>query len=215
MAIAYVNGNTSNAASTTLTYSVTCTGANFLLVDVYYTSSSISSVTYNGVSMTLANAQTSHSVYYLANPSSGANNVVVTMAASTNIFSSAVCYSGVATTGNPIVSVGGNGNETFSTTISVGHPPNFSLVSFGASAVIQGGVTLSFDGGGVSVRQNTQAKSVADILNINTAISSFGLQVESDIPSFQNVYLITVAIKESSAAPAPTTGFLMQYITSQ
>jgi hypothetical protein len=215
MAIAYVNGNTSNASASSLTYSVTCTGANFLLVDVYYTGSSISSVTYNGVSMSLANAQTSHSVYYLANPSTGANNVVVTMAASTTIFSSAVCYSGVATTGNPIASVGGNNVDEVTLAITVSHPPDYSLVSFGALSIPQTGVTCVFGGGGVSSRQNTSAKNVSDILNIDTAISSFGVGAVADIQSFQQVYLITVAIKQATADPVSTAGFLMQYLAQQ
>lgn len=103
MAIAYAAGakaNQVNAASTT--YSLTCSGSDrFLLVGVQvYTSDNLSSVTYAGVSMTQVDKQQIPGnrwmyLYYLTNPTTGANNVVATMTGATFIASAGACYSGV------------------------------------------------------------------------------------------------------------------------
>lgn len=86
MAIAFDAAAQGQAIATSLTYSHTCTGSNLTLVVSVYsvvTSAGISGVTYNGVSMSSAVAEQSSgnqraSMWYLANPATGANNIVVT-----------------------------------------------------------------------------------------------------------------------------------------
>jgi len=106
MAIAFdaaTDGNT--VTSTSLTYSHTVTGSNpFLVVGTLgsTTTDKISGVTYNGVAMTKLNSyhiDTTDrwlSAWYLANPATGAHNVVVTSSSSDFIASSAASYTGVS-----------------------------------------------------------------------------------------------------------------------
>jgi len=104
MALAYVTGNTGTATSTSLTLSTDCTGADILLVGFTLGSGTVTSVTYNGVSMTLATSNTSGIsgyLYYLVAPSSGTNNVVITPSGSTTINAISACYSGAKQTGQP------------------------------------------------------------------------------------------------------------------
>lgn len=82
-----VNGG-STAASTTHTYSHTCTSATFLVV--FPTAGvAVTGVTYNGVAMT---AMSGFSAYYLVNPAAGANNVVITCGSATTIYGLSASY---------------------------------------------------------------------------------------------------------------------------
>lgn len=112
MALAYDSSATSNTGSaSSLTYSHTCSGVDrILLVQVWCGSNrTISSITYNGVSMTELSTLTGGSigagertaVYYLIAPATGANNVVVTLSGATSIASNSASYTGVDQT-NPI-----------------------------------------------------------------------------------------------------------------
>lgn len=83
---------------TTGTTSHTCAAGSSLIVTVKVTGT-VSSVTYNGVSMTMLRSQLSVAgdkylyVYYLSNPSTGANNIVVT--GGSILFMAAASYTGV------------------------------------------------------------------------------------------------------------------------
>lgn len=93
-------------SGSSLTWSHTCTGTDrFLVVFVMCSSSkSISSVTYNGVAMTAHPSSGGGQriiPYVLANPASGANNIVVTMTSTTYIYPVASSYTGVDQT-NPV-----------------------------------------------------------------------------------------------------------------
>ena len=104
MAIALDVGTSggNNGGGTSHTYSHTCTGSNLILfVGVSTNSSSdlITGVTYNSVAMTLVDKQAGTStnysyLFYLINPATGANNVVVSASSSTTIYSGAVSYTG-------------------------------------------------------------------------------------------------------------------------
>jgi len=86
-------------------WSHTCASdATALVVGFFHYDASITSVTYNGVSMTLvegpviANTVDRISVFWLGNPSSGTNTITVTMGASTGFnIGSGVSYKGTAT----------------------------------------------------------------------------------------------------------------------
>lgn len=105
------------ANSTTLTVSHTCTGSDrILFVNVMCSSArTISSVTYNGVTMTNINRSGGGqpcALYYLIAPATGANNIVVTIDSSSYIYICAGSYTGVKQT-SPI-----DGNSTNSSTSS-------------------------------------------------------------------------------------------------
>lgn len=92
------------SAGTTLTISHTCTGSDLVLVVSVITSagSDPSSVTYNSVAMTKAVGDTTTtSIWYLANPATGANNVVVTHGSSVKMGAGCISFTG-ANTSAPI-----------------------------------------------------------------------------------------------------------------
>jgi hypothetical protein len=111
MAIAYDNSTTANAFRTnasSLTFSHTTSGSNRLLVVGVHTvdanSRTITGVTYNGVAMTSlyeysAFSQRRTGMFYLINPASGANNVVITLSGATaspgTIEGAAISFTGV------------------------------------------------------------------------------------------------------------------------
>lgn len=104
MAIAFdaATNSFSGTSGTSYTFSHTTSGSNRFLV-VYAgvpLTDIITGVTYAGVSMTLAQKnQTSGDrwlyLYYLANPASGANNVVISSSGSDALLGSASSYTGV------------------------------------------------------------------------------------------------------------------------
>lgn len=87
MAIAFDAASSSNTVTSqsSLTFSHTCTGSNLVLIVGVSADSAASptSVTYNGVGMTKQVTETGidTTLWTLANPSTGANNIVVTFAA--------------------------------------------------------------------------------------------------------------------------------------
>lgn len=132
MAIAYsaVSSGDSAVNAISLTYSHTTSGVDrFLVVSVNTdNNATCTGVTYAGVSMTQvtslfdAASGTTRYVFYLVNPTSGANNVVVSMTASTGrIHSIATSYTGVAQTSTFGAFASNVGNTTTSTsTLTVG-----------------------------------------------------------------------------------------------
>jgi len=100
--IAFDASATGLAVASSLTYSHTCTGSDrILLVNMWCGASrTISSITYNGVTMTeLANLALGggerNAVYYLVAPATGANNVVITLSGSATIVGLSNSYTGV------------------------------------------------------------------------------------------------------------------------
>jgi hypothetical protein len=103
MAIAYDTSVIGmQSAGTTLTFAHTCSGSNrILFVDFYWSASrTVSSVTYAGQAMTQVVAPLDtgsgerHGMYYIIAPSTGANNVVLTLSGSTDIVGIASSYTG-------------------------------------------------------------------------------------------------------------------------
>jgi hypothetical protein len=124
-AIAFVGAADGGNVTTTsaMTWSYTCgSGSNRLLVVGVLgdaTSDFISGVTYGGVSMTLAgshqaDAQRWSYLFFLLNPASGANDVVVSASTPTSMFSGAADYIGVKQSGQPDASA--LGESDFSAT---------------------------------------------------------------------------------------------------
>lgn len=112
MAIAFDTASIfQSAVAASLTYSFTTSGANrALVVGAVTVAGTVTSITYNGVAMTLPTsghvalsgdaAGWDHAYfYYLLNPIVGANNVIITTAGGTSIGSFAASYTGVHQTG--------------------------------------------------------------------------------------------------------------------
>lgn len=111
MAIAFdAQSASAYSGTTSLTFAHTCTGSDRLLtVGVYGGADRITGVTYSGVSMTFINkllmtgaaAGQYIYLYYLLAPASGANNIVVTASAATDMYGAGSSYTGVKQTGQP------------------------------------------------------------------------------------------------------------------
>ena len=129
MALAFdaASGSTElSGLATTLTYAHTCTGNNLILlvgVMIATASDKVSGVTYAGTAMTLINkvTVTGHYSYlfYLLNPATGANNVVVTVTSAESMWSSAESLTGALQSGQPDSQATGTGTTsvTLSTTV--------------------------------------------------------------------------------------------------
>jgi len=115
--------DTASGSVTSLSYSHTATGDNYLIVQLSARANITSpSVTYNSVSMTLLVGPTSPSagqyaqqwVYGLANPSTGSNTVSISWTGSAGVASTAVSYTNVASVNTPTQV---QGNQTYTQTI--------------------------------------------------------------------------------------------------
>lgn len=128
-----------------LTWSHTCTGANLLTVSIVTFDASgaftVTGVTYDGVAMTQAIQETANegvsskrrvsAVYYLLNPSSGADDVVVTLSGSTADCAGAVAFSFIGVKGvSPLDDTDGDNSSSQQTkgSISLTAEKNDSLV---------------------------------------------------------------------------------------
>lgn len=83
-----------SASSVTFSKSVSATST---LLIVHITSSLVTGVTYAGVAMTLSTTTGQGSIYYLANPTIGTNNIVVSFSSATASAGSSISYAGTAT----------------------------------------------------------------------------------------------------------------------
>lgn len=113
MAITFDTNNTVQLTGfgTSQSFSYTCSGTNRLLtIGVWnqYTPSgdAITGATYNGISMTLAGKIASPNtryryLFYLLNPDSGSNTVVISASTNTSIVSLTTSYDGVSQIGQP------------------------------------------------------------------------------------------------------------------
>jgi hypothetical protein len=118
-------GGTATAAS--LTFAHTCTGSNrILFVTVNHTlSNAISGITYNGVALTKIGSEvnsgfnTHLSLWYLLNPATGANNIVVTPNTNSEISAASASYTGALQSGQPDANSAGTPATTTSYSQSV------------------------------------------------------------------------------------------------
>ena len=200
-----VDGGNNGGSTTSLTYSYTVgSGSNRLLVvNVVGDTSAddITSVTYNGASMTLlgkvqAPSNNRQYMYYLLNPASGAHNIVVTAGSSHYLISEAASWSDVNQSGQPDA-VTTNTAPAASTSITT------SLTTAASGSLVLQGI-WSFDRPAAGVG--------ATPIVIDAAIDGAGIFVSSGSPVSPagNVSMTTVSDGSSSTgvimasfAPAP------------
>lgn len=103
-----VTAVTATAGVTNKTFTHTTSGSNRVLFVITGTTNAVTvnSVTYNGVSMTLAgsyvNAQNNKlAIYYLAAPATGANTVSITTSGTDTITGGSISFTGASQTGIP------------------------------------------------------------------------------------------------------------------
>lgn len=168
-AIAFDNSTPGSNGSTvsSLTYAHTVTGTDpLLIVSAYWTSSrTVSGFTYNAVSMTevVTTLDTGggerHGMYYLINPATGANNVVITLSGTSlsGIESAASSYTGVdqtdaidATRTETNLETGTSYSEAITSTVdntwAVWSTRNYSgvAVSAGANTALREQILVSY-----------------------------------------------------------------------
>lgn len=141
MAIAYdtSTANAFTASATSTTFSHTCTGSDLILwvgVSIRPTRT-ISSVTYNGVTMTQSGNNSftgavDNYLYYLVNPATGANDVVVTQSASDTFNTCSISFTGASQSVQPDATSEVNSTTTTSFSQSV------TSVADNTAAVIYG-----------------------------------------------------------------------------
>lgn len=181
-AIAVQNTAQSTVSSaTSLTFAhTTSTGSNRILlvgVDTVPTSDRITSVTYNGSSASRASSQSNgvsrrEYMYYLTNPSTGSNNVVITASSATYINGASVDYTGAAQTGQPDSSnaTSGANSTSYSITFTTVCNNSWSAVMVGTDA---GGSNPTASTNSTS-RVVVSADSGVELFDSNAAITPAG-----------------------------------------
>lgn len=127
MAIAFdaaQDGNKGTSDTAALTYAHTCAVGAVLYVWAGVGSSRTVTVTYGGVSMTqiASEAETNGDIgylFFLSNPASGANNIVITPSAATFINANSASYTGASTTAGQTHTIGANGSAVTSLTNTI------------------------------------------------------------------------------------------------
>lgn len=213
MAIALDNASANQSGTgTTLTYSKTNTGSNlYLVVWAKVTGSATATCTYNGVSMTQAIGQVidiSSTIrlyaWTLANPDTGANNVVITTSGSVFVLSNAQSYTGAQQTNTPEVAsyvqkIGGSAVALF-----------ISLTSTNAGAWIAAtqvdsliDPTSAYQG---TLRGGTFASDLATV-DSNGAVGAGSHDIGWNYSSANTADIIGISF--APTATPPKSGFLM------
>ncbi len=201
-----VDGGNNGGSTTSLTYSYTVgTGPNRLLVVNLIGDTSaddITSVTYAGTPMTLVGkvqAPSSNNwqyLYYLLNPSSGLNNIVVTARSSHYLISQAASWYNVRQTAQP---------DAFTTNTA---PATSTSVTTSLTTVASGSLVVQ----GLWSFGHLAAGAGATPILIDTAIDGAGIFVSSGSPVSPagNVSMTTISdgtmstgVIMASFAPAP------------
>jgi len=185
-------GFTFNLSASNITYSHTCSGSDrILFVGVSVRSNrSVTSVTYNGVSMTQAGSTSGTSgilnyLFYLINPASGSNTVSVTQSSADTITSCSISYTGAKQSGQPDATSSGGPTTTTSYSQSVtsvadnafavlyGNANAGAALTAGANTTIRNQPEVSFTG--AFLVDSTAAKTPAGTftLNVTSANQAF------------------------------------------
>jgi hypothetical protein len=187
MAIAYdtsTDGGNNGGANGTLSWSHTTSGSDRLLIVTLFGDSDggaddISSITYNSVGLTLLAKRTDAGlframyVYYLLNPASGANNVVVTAGSTHYLGAGAASYTGVGSL-DTFVSTFSNADAdgSLSQNITTGGANAWLIGGFFGSS----GFAAVADAGIASVRRTDANFLIWNIADSNGPIVSPGSQ---------------------------------------
>lgn len=120
MAIAFLTGGGAQGNASSRTVSLDCTGATVLIAGVWCIGDKLNGIAYNSVAMTQIGTAFQYNtgeylyMYYLANPTSGTNDVVASFSGTQNCALRVSCYSGTKA-GAPEASntnSGASGNPT-------------------------------------------------------------------------------------------------------
>jgi hypothetical protein len=193
MAIAYDTSTDGGEVSgTSLSWSHTCTGSDrILFVGMLSSDSAPNAVTYNGTNMTLVDSARLSTPYYslmymLVNPSSGANNVSITID-SGFVHGCSVSYTGAAQSGQPDASTGGVTSAATSVTgtlttvadnswtVMMGIQQNGTAKTAGAGTTVRLSITGNQQYAADSNAAITPAGSTSLIVNSGSAVWAYSM----------------------------------------
>ena len=201
---------------TSITYSHTCTGSDRILIvgvcEAGSTSATGMTVTYNGVSMTAvtgspkANGTSSQAwLFYLINPATGANNVVVSWTGSTYMRSISASYTGAKQSAQPNAHNEANATGTTITTTATSTENSCWNISFVAG---DGATAFTASTGVTSVRDSGSGLSnicaLGDSNGGKTPAGSYSMTWTS---ASQGIVALQAAIAD--ATPVSSSGFLI------
>lgn len=211
MAIAFDNsiGQQTNAGTSSLTYTYTTSGTNrYLFVGaIIQSSQTISGITYAGVSMTQitsipndgVSANETAYLFGLANPTNGANNVVITGSGNATIASCASSYTGAQQTNSAEASntaTGNSGTATVSVTTITDNDwlVNFFRAQFSGTA-----------GSNTTIRSAASSFNMTDSNGVQTPPGSFSQTVTGGSNSWS---MQCMALKASVAVTTNPASYL-------
>lgn len=212
MAIAIDVANESFANASSLTYSHTVTGSNTLLIVGWYafnTTATFSSVTYNGVAMSQLATRGADGtggeiyLYGLLNPTTGANNIVISYSGTKQIFACSASYTGVKQSGLPDSSTTNTNSGTSVTTTTTTVADNTWLVAISRQ---NGGTTVA--GTNTFLRKANSTSPDVVLVDSNSAQTPAGSHsLQTTFGSAKTFYHALASF--APAPPAPTSGFFL------
>lgn len=208
--------NGGNATATSLTFSHTCSGSNralFVSIDTDTADNTdyVTGVTYGGVAMTRigtfqSQGQGGTYFYGLLNPSSGANDVIVSLSSSKSVYANAASYRGVRQTGLPDSTNQDAADPTTSLTVNTTTVADKCWIVSCAGRKFGSGATISA-GSGLASRQINGPSAIGDSGGVKSPAGAYGSAW--DLSGSTGLCVIVASI-----APAPEEGssFLLNFV---
>ena len=197
-----------NTTGTSITWSHTCTGSNLILfvgVQGDNVSNLVTGATYNSVPLTLVDKVQGTGdrwvyLFYLINPSTGANNVVVSASGSTALRTTSVSYTGAKQSGQP---------DAFSTkteTLSVSVTGTVTTVENNCWTVMvaRNPTAGCVAGAGATIRGTSAFSNVFDSNGAITPAGSTSLQVTNG--GSATIWEAVIASFAPAVTATPTAG---------
>lgn len=207
--------STSGASSLTWSHTVTSAGSNRLLVvgvaSDDNTPRTVSSVTYNGVNLTQVPGGTADNLarvdmWYLVNPATGANDVVVTLSGSTEFSAGATSWTGVDQTtplGTASATAGHSSSVSLSGVSSAADEFVVDVVAIDSSSA-----TITSDVSQASRWERGGGEATAGGLNVvggqSTEAGAASVTMSWSVSATKDWAIAAVSIKPASANQAPT-----------
>lgn len=230
-----IDGGISSSAATSFSYSFTVgTGANRILFVGAWgaTTDVLTGATYGGISMVLVGKVQCPSdrwvyLWYLTNPASGANNVVISSSTGTSISSQAASYTGAAQTGQPDSSntITGTIQQNWSASLTTVADNSWTIAfmreSLGSATTVNTGTTILEDNpNGTHLYDSTSAVNPAGSTSLSGLISrgtaNIGIVAASFAPAAAAnlTKALTEAITHTDILIRSTTRSLIEAIAS-
>lgn len=169
IAVDSITTMTGNNSVTSKTFSHTCSGSDRILfvTSARATARTITGITYNGVSMTQISTKatsygTTVELWYLIAPSTGTNNVVISLDSSGNLTGGAISFTGAKQSGQPDAqSTGGDPTNTVTT-----YSPSVTSVADNSFAVC---ALVCASGSSLTAGSNTTIGSQPEVTQYGSA----------------------------------------------